>query len=77
MALLYRESAAFPSSTPPCPKIQHYAPRPRPAWQPPFGSAKGAMRRAAKVAAKRARAAGTKLYVVRNGKIPNIGITYS
>jgi hypothetical protein len=28
-----------------------------------------AMRRAAKVAAKRARAAGTKLYVMRNGKI--------
>ena len=28
-----------------------------------------AMRRAAKVAAKRARAAGTKLYVMRNGKV--------
>ena len=28
-----------------------------------------AMRRAAKSAAKRARAAGTKLYVMRNGKI--------
>ncbi len=28
-----------------------------------------AMRRAAKVAADRARAAGTKLYVVRNGKV--------
>jgi hypothetical protein len=30
---------------------------------------KAAMRRAAKAAAERARAAGTKLYVVRNGKI--------